>query len=171
MNTNKFSLLRKSALCIFLFSFLFISGMYAQSCNAELRVEKNRNVKSAASADGTTFLMVLTNKGTRSSTYTLSTESLEKSCAVEDGNARSASSNVTLDVSINNGESRSASAVANTVTLRPGQSYNFNVRVNVPKGTPFKQWSCIQVKANSNTCKASEVSTVLKVFVRDPSEG
>ena len=167
MNTTKISFFSKIVICNFLFAFLFISGMYAQSCNAELVVEKNRNVRSAGNADGTTFSVVLTNKGKTASTYTLSTENLEKSCAVEGESSRTSLSNVNLDVSINNSESRSSRG--DKVFLKPGESYKFKVRVDVPKGTPFKRWSCIQVKANSNTCKSSEVSTVLKVFVRDPS--
>ncbi len=183
MNTNKISFLSKIVICNFLFAFLFISGMYAQSCNAELSVEKNRNSKSA-DEDGAVYDMVLTNTSNAVANYTISIKELAESCSNSNVAYRTSEANVSLDVAINgkkmatqnnkNSLSNNASkAFANNdkISVKPGQSYNFKVKVTVPKGTPSKRWSCIQVEAKSPSCKGKAASTVLKVFVPDPTEG
>lgn len=53
--------------------------------------------------------------------------------------------------------------------LSPGKSHEFIVKVTAPYGTPYGSWGCIQVDAVANNCSAT--STILKVYVPDPTQG
>ncbi len=166
MNINKTFFFSKNVICCLLFAFLFVSGMYAQSCDAQLMVEKNRNSKSA-DEDGAVYNMVLTNTSSAVENYSISVKQLEGSCS--NVAYKTSAANVDLDVAISGNAARTSGA--NEISVKPGQSYNFTIKVTVPKGTPSKRWSCIQVEAKSPSCKGKAASTVLKVFVPDVTEG
>jgi len=140
-----------------------------QDCKADLSVEKNRSFKSA-DEEGTQFTLYLENTSSKTATYVLSTKNLEEPCDNLKGRANSGA-NVNLNVSIqsNNGVI-SSSKGNNEVTLRSGETHKFFVNITVPEGTRYNTWSCIEVSATSKSCTNSE-STILSVFVPDPSEG
>ena len=57
------------------------------------------------------------------------------------------------------------------IELNGGESFKFIVDVQVPKGTPFNIWNCVQVEAKSTDCTTSPETETLSVFVVDPREG
>ena len=144
-------------------------------CSADLSVEKNRNYKSAY-ADGVSFKLILTNTSSNTNTYSLSTKKLEGACGKSSNTGKTSSksqnSNIDLNVSIQaNASSKSANRKSNNeITLRSGQSYKFIVKVTAPKGTPYNNWGCIEVDAISKDCGSSSATTILNVYVPDPSE-
>ena len=153
---------------LIVFSMLFIGlgsiSVYSQSCNSDLSVKKDRNSRSI-SEDGAVFSMVLKNNSSSTATYSFAFKNLSGRC----GNRSSGASvqNVSLDVAFlpNN----SNSEMRNGISLSPGKSLEFKVRVTAPYGTPYGSWGCIQVDAIPNNCTAT--STILKVYVPDPSKG
>ncbi len=159
MLTRKLIISRKLITLLFFFTISFIgTSVFAQNCNAELVVEKNRNTRSA-NEDGAAFSLVLTNNSSITTTYNITTINLEKSCANK--NRRTSLSNVNLNIVIQ----------GNTqISLGAGQSYNFKIQVSVPIGTPYYRWSCIEVQAKSDACKSISANTLLKVYVPDPTE-
>ncbi|PVW16332.1 hypothetical protein [Marixanthomonas spongiae] len=175
MSIKKIPFFGKLLTCTFLFAFFIVSGVNAQSCDATLIVEKNRNSKSA-DEDGAVYDMVLTNTSSASESYTIALKQLEEPCSNSVA-YRTTKANVNLDIAINNkkidvkNNNGRAVASGDAVSVNPGQSYKFTVKVTVPKGTPTQRWSCIQVEAKSASCKQGAASTVLKVFVPDLNEG
>lgn len=159
--------LRKRFLMMFfLFMGLGVFSGYSQNCKAELSVEKNRNTKSADES-GADFWVVLKNTSSSTVTYDLSTYNLEESCATK--NKMTTASNVKLDVKILSENSKAL--VEKGISLKAGQSYRFKVFVTVPIGTKYNTWSCVEVRAIPGSCKQNIISTMLKVFVPDPSKG
>ena len=159
MLARKLIITRKLITLLFFFTISFIgTSVFAQNCNAELVVEKNRNTRSA-NEDGAAFSLVLTNNSSITTTYNITTINLEKSCANK--NRRTSLSNVNLNIVIQ----------GNTqISLGAGQSYNFKIQVSVPTGTPYYRWSCIEVQAKSDVCNSISAKTLLKIYVPDPTE-
>ncbi len=140
-----------------------------QNCSAELSVEKNRNYKSA-DEEGASFNLILENTSTRKTTYNISTTNLTTPCGNNNTNIKNSPiSNVELNVVLHATDSKGSSL--NEVTVNAGQTFKFRVKVNVPEGTPYNNWSCIEVEAKSNDCTSNSVSTILSVYVPNPSEG
>lgn len=146
----------------------------SNDCSAQLIIEKDRSSKSA-DEEGAQFILVLTNTSRDSKSYTLSSKHLSTPCnSNTQYNRGTGAKNVELDVSFQtNGLNRNASnnLNANNIVLNSGESYRFIVNVNVPKGTKFNTWSCIEVEVKSKDCDFALDSKTLSVFVADPSEG
>ena len=159
MLARKLIITRKLITLLFFFTISFIgTSVFAQNCNAELVVEKNRNTRSA-NEDGAAFSLVLTNNSSITTSYIITTINLKESCANK--NRKTSLSNVNLNIVIQ----------GNTqISLGAGQSYNFKIHVNVPTGTPYYRWSCIEVQAKSDECNSISANTLLKVYVPDPTE-
>lgn len=150
---------------IFLF-FVFTSfNGFSQNCSATLNVEKQRNVRSVDET-GTSFNLELKNTSSTRLTYTISTINRKESCATKIN--YSSESNVNLEVTII-GDGTNLQNY-NKVTINAGQSYNFKVQINVPVGTPYYRWSCIEVQVKSDKCNSISDSQLLKVYVTNPSE-
>ncbi len=148
-----------------LVTLLSFSGI-SQNCSAALSVEKDRNAKSA-DEDGAVFVLTLTNTSAIAQEYTLNTQFLETSCA--NANRPTRARNVRLDVDFQSATGKEN--VTGAIRLQPGKSYTFRTRLQVPGGTPFNTWSCLEVQAESKNCNDNVATSLLKVFVPDPSEG
>lgn len=139
------------------------------NCEAELSVEKDRNFETA-NEDGASFILILENTSSKTTTYQLSTTNLLVPCDNNRSGKSSGKSNVNLNVSIeSSGSSGSRNRSNNDVTLNSGETYSFVVSVTVPQGTAYNSWSCIDVIAASKDC-SNPAKTTLSVFVADPSE-
>jgi hypothetical protein len=158
-------LFQRTVLVSLLLALYSFSG-FAQNCAATLTVEKNRNAKSA-DEEGALFTLTLTNTSTAVQEYSLSTKFLESSCA--NSNRATKAPNVRLQVGYQAAASRQQ--LTAPVRLQPGQSYVFVANVQVPSGTPYNTWSCIEVQAASKNCRETSATSLLKVYVPDPSEG
>ncbi len=146
---------------------MFCMQSIAQNCNSELSVYQNRDARSASENDSTRFQLELTNNTSASQTYTIKAVNYNGSCTVGNNKSLRSNSNINLNVSFIQQGSRSSS---NSITVPARSTVNFLASVTVPSGTPKKEWSCIEVQANSNACTQGAVSTILKVFVSDPLE-
>jgi hypothetical protein len=144
--------------------FLGFTSMNAQRCKSELKVEKNRNFKSAAE-NGAMYTLILTNNSTSPQSYRLETKDLEEYCGND--TRRNVVSNVSLSKKFL--QENSKQALTGTLTMQPKQSRTFNVHIVAPAGTPFNSWGCIEVRAISENCDMP-ATTILSVFVPDPSE-
>jgi len=147
----------------------------SKDCSAQLIVEKNRSFKSA-DQEGAQFILVLTNTSNESKTFNLSTSNLSEPCNNKGQYNRgtASSKNVELDVTFkNNSLNRNSTGISanNDIQLKSGESYRFIVNVQVPSGTPFNTWSCIEVEVKSTDCGSKLDSKTLSVFVPNPSEG
>lgn len=160
--TKKTSLVTFKLVCIFIFM-LFTVNSYSQSCKANLAVDHDLNVGSC-SPKGTYYLMVITNTGSSTNTYSLSATNINSTCSNTDGS--STASNINLETSFVDTNLNPI----NQISVGPGQSVNFYSHVTIPSGTNTKKWCCSQVFAESQDCTNYKVSTVLHTFYSGPSE-
>jgi hypothetical protein len=164
LSTNSTIYLLKTFLILFLIT--TSSMAFAQnnlSCNAELKVEKDRNIRSSPS-DGTYYSMVLTNKSTKADLFSLSYQNFNGNCDNPDGSNSSRNVNLKVDFVDQNLKS------INEISLNPGQTVNFYAHINVPKGTVSNSWSCTKVMAESQNCQVFNTTTILRTLVIDSSE-
>lgn len=148
----------------------------SQNCSAELTVDKNRSFKSATE-NGAQFKLLLKNTSQTVTTYKLSTTKLLKDCSNKTYKNlnKSTVKNSNLEVSFKSNEtgvlSKNSSSQYDIITLEAGQSKEFILNAQVPEGTVFNTWSCIEVKASATNCKSVSASTILSIYIPDPSEG
>jgi hypothetical protein len=159
--------LKKGLLLGLFITVLNVNFAFAQNCSANLTVEKDRNVKSASIGDGASFNMVLTNTSSEAATYFITTKSLKESCATQ--NKMTSAPNVILNVSLKGSNKLALSN--NALTLKSGETKNFKVYATLPPKTPYNTWSCIEVIATSKECDQPAASTIVRVFVPEPSDG
>jgi|GEM_PF-1205708 len=148
----------------------------SQNCSAELSVEKNRSFKSAYK-DGANFKLTLKNTSQNTTTYDLTASKSLSPCSnktSENAYSKSRIKNSDLNTSFKNtgytSFSKETSKKNNSITLRAGQSKEFTLHAIVPQGTAYKTWGCIQVKANSTSCKSTSAEIILSVYIPDPSQ-
>ena len=141
--------------------FIFSASSFAQNCGVTLEVDKGRNSRSV-DEDGTQFVLVLTNTSSTSKSFDISTSLLKDGCS---NGQKSLQSNAVLNLSVIDMQSRLQSSPKITVGAK--QTYKFMIDVKAPQGTPHGQWGCYEVKAVSQGCNTS---TILKIYVPDPSE-
>ena len=108
--------------------------------------------------------MVITNTGTSTDTFFLSSLNINTTCSNTDGS--SITDNVNLEaafVDIN-------LSPISEISLNAGESINFYSHIIIPVGTTIKKWCCTQVNAESKTCSNYKVSTVLHTYFSGPNE-
>ncbi|MEM7087779.1 MAG: hypothetical protein AAF489_16475 [Bacteroidota bacterium] len=155
---------------IFLFTTLItlfgFSDAYAQSCNSELIVSKNRDARSASENDPTQFQLELTNNSSKTQSYSIETKRYDGSFQVRGISPSTLTSSAQLNVSILQDR-----GVANSrITVPARSTVIFQAKVSVPKGTPVNKWGGVTVNAVSDACDEGRVSTLLKLFVANPTE-
>jgi hypothetical protein len=137
-------------------------------CSAELSVEKNRNSKSVIEG-AIDFPLTLKNTSSSTTSYSISTKILQEACG-NDTYKKSSNNNLEFGVSVKTDDSSTTSI--NEITLIGGQTHNFVITIDVPKGTPYNSWSCVEVFAKSLDCEDSDAAkTILSVYIPDPSDG
>lgn len=167
-NTPKKAFVFNKSLAIKMTLFVFIFNSFTtfsqlNSCNATLKVEKDRNVRSTP-LNGTYYPMILTNNATTSKIFSLNFSNLNSNCQNPDN------SNISNNVSLTANFLDEQLNPLSQLVIYAGQTANFFIHINVPNGTPFGKWSCIKINAIANECSNYEISTVLHTFVIDPNE-
>ena len=150
---------------IFLALIFTTSNAFAQSCNSELKVTKDRDRRSASEVDPTQYQMELVNDGFSAQTYQIVVSNYEGSFTVKGKRPQilSASNPVNSVVLQNNIQN-------NTITVPARSTGVFLLSVTVPPGTPFNRWAGLEVRAISNSCPEGTVSKLLKLHISDPRE-
>lgn len=150
---------------IFLAFFTSFSNAIAQSCNTELKVSKNRNARSANEQDATQFYLELINNSSTTQTYSFEVANYDGSFLVRGKQPEMLNSLAQLDVSI-----RQNNIVKNSITVPARSTVEVQAHVAVQPGTPMKKWAGLELRAISNACTNGAVSTLLKLYVTDPTE-
>ena len=135
----------------------------SNSCNAELKVEKDRNTRSTPQ-EGTYYAMVLSNNGSSNDVFRLTALTVNSTCANTDGsdNGKNVKLNpVFLDTNRN---------PISEISVNRGATVSFFVRMLVPINTPVNKWNCTQVIAKPRSCSNYEASTILHTLVINPNE-
>ncbi|MGA9638314.1 hypothetical protein [Flavobacterium sp.] len=146
---------------------LFIPTVFfaqSNSCNADLRVEKDRNSQSTSTNAAALYSMVLTNKSSIPTNYSLNAFNINSTCSNTDGT--SSTENVNIETTFLDTNKQPISSIS----INAGESATFFVKTTVPNGTIYNKWSCTQVNAESTTCSNYKVNTVLHTLVINPNE-
>jgi len=158
--------LDKKTLILFLVFFAFgFNSVFSQTCSSELSVEKNRNVRSAYK-NKTSFTLFLKNTSSKSTKYILDYENSQVSC--DNADRKSLLANVRLDVQFS-GE-KLVEGNTTSVTLNPGETFQFKASVTVLDELQFKRWGCTNIIVRSDACEDIVSQSLLRVYVPDPSE-
>lgn len=157
-NDSKFVI---TSLFLCIFSSLSI---YAQGCDVNLEVEKQRSSKSAFSS-GALFSLKLSNDSRSPKTFDLIVESSDVKCDTKRMSQKANNVFVDTEILSHNGKS----SISNSVIVQAGEVYKFSVRATPKSGTLYDTWSCVSVKAISSDC-TTDLETTLKVFIPNPSE-
>lgn len=160
---NDFFDLTTLTLIILFLLFNSLSSFGQNSCQIDLNAYKGRNIRSVP-LNGTYYTMIITNKSSSRSVYSLSAQNINSTCRNTDGSGAENNVNVTsafLDADRN---------PINQIVVGAEQSVKFLVRITVPSGTGINKWCCTQISATSNECSNYRVSTVLHTLVINPSE-
>lgn len=137
---------------------------YAQNCNTELSILKDRDARSITVNDPTEFRLVLTNNSSKSQNYQIQARDITNTCNRDGKNIIDSRSNHNLNVAILQNRSNNSS-----INVPANSSKEFSVKVSAPSNVRYDAWSCIQLVANSAFCGESVTKTI-KVFVSDPSD-
>ncbi len=155
------------AFYMFIFLTLIFTSFdtFAQSCNSELKVINNRDVRSASVGDPTGFQLELTNNTSSNQTYQIEVTNYDGTFTVDGKNPARLSANSILNTSVhfNNQQSNSLSVPARSTVV-------FKTSVSVPSGTASNRWGGLEVKAINTACPEGSLSALLKLFVTDNSE-
>lgn len=143
--------------------FVLNSSIALGQCNAEIKVEKDRNIRSTPQ-DGTYYAMILTNKGNANDLFSLSASSLNSGCANPDG------STTDKNVKLNPVFLDSNRNPITEISVNKGQTVPFFVHILVPANTPYNKWNCTQIIAKPRSCNNYETSTILHTLVINPNE-
>jgi hypothetical protein len=138
-----------------------LSFAQSGSCNANLIVENNGNIRSTP-LDGTFYSMILTNNGSSADTYILDVTNINASCSNTDGSP--SANNVIINTNFIDSEKNTISEI----TVNAGQSVNFFIHVTIPAGTSIQKWSCNQITATSKNCTNYTVDSLLHTFIINP---
>lgn len=152
-------------LLVTLIVLLFSQGTIAQDCKANLSAQNQKNV-GTADEDGTAFTLELSNPTSRTKSYRFTATFSSTPCSTP--NKANLGENVVLDVSF--ADTSFSSQVITGMEVIPRQMKTFKVDVQVPAGTPFNRWSCIEINAIDMECGTVAATQLLRVFVPDPSE-
>lgn len=155
---------RKKFISILFFIFSSILS-YSQNCNVKLNVEKNRDTRSTPST-GTFYKMTITNLGNSIDTYVISTQNINSRCNNANGRIQDLSNKSILEA-----KSLDLNQIENNrLTVNPGQTLNFLVKITVPQGTAINSWCCTEVVAQSTNCSNVKSSIGLYTLVINSSE-
>lgn len=130
---------------------------FAQTCNANLEVLKNRNTRST-SFTGTYYKMTIINNGPND-VYTLSSFNTNTIYTNSDGS--NTSTNVALNISFEDNNFNPISSIE----VKSGETITFLTHITIPFGTPIDKWCCTQINASSNLCEGYNLNTTLHTLV------
>lgn len=148
--------------------FIFIlltAESYSQSnsCQATLKVDHGININSS-SPKGTHYLMIITNTGSSTNAYSLTSSNNNATCSNTDGSNTADNVNLNsafVDINLN---------PISEITVSSGQSAMFYCHITVPINTTIKKWCCTEVFATSKSCSNYKINTDLHTFYSGPNE-
>lgn len=157
---NPFYIAIRTLFLVIASSILFSVSSYGQSnnCNAKISVEDDGNVDSA-SATGVVYKMIITNTGTSSDRYILSSVNINSNSQNPDDSATN--SNVALNTVFLDNQNN----VITELTVNSGESVSFLSKLTIPAGTPLAKWSNNKIIATSINCGSYNVNTILHTYV------
>jgi len=159
INQNFASYLLRCIILIFVLNTATALGQ----CNAEVKVEKDRNIRSTPQ-DGTYYAMLISNNGTSNDVFRLSAVSVNTTCANPDG------SSTVKNVKLNPVFLDANRNPITEISVGRGQTVPFFVRMLVPANTEVNRWNCTQVVAKPTLCNSYQTSTILHTLVINPNE-
>lgn len=142
-----------------LLCFLITSIAFSQSgsCNSEITVSGENQQKLNGSE--VSFLVQVKNTGTNTDTYQLTADNFVDYAENPDGSITK------NNISLNNRLESNSGSQNKTITLAPGESAEFYVKLSLADISKVDQWNGTSVTATSTTCPNSKSQTILYTFI------
>lgn len=158
---GNFRLFLSPFLVVFVLS-MFSFQNYAQSCDSEFNVFKNRDARSVSENNSTRFQFEITNNKSKAQTYQLVAEKIDGSCKIQRSGTSSAISEAKLNISF-----YKKGLTVTSITVPAREKVSFQALVQLAPGEFKPGWQCIEIVANSDNCINGTLSTIIKVYVSD----
>lgn len=135
---------------------LVLSQMaWAQNCESNLEVFKDRHTRSVILEDPTRFYFVLTNRSDRDQLYTLSVNTAMENCNLEAMPAKRLTNTDHLSFQWKNNQGS-----GNQLKLKAGQSANFQLQIALLQPLDDPQWQCLSVVARTPQCRDGSITNI-----------
>lgn len=138
-------------------------------CNTELSVEKNRSIKSVGE-NGVFFTLVLKNTSSTNKTFAITASKANTPCKTSKTVSNTTNNNSDLKVSFILANNINEASSKIEIPVNGSNSQKFFVKVEVPEGTPYNTWSCLEINAKPENCSSDGAQSILSVYVTNPSE-
>lgn len=140
------------------------------NCNAVLKAEKNRSVKSVKPGRSVSYRLVLTNTSETSKTFVVTKDLLKESCYTDSGRSlvkNSTKNNVYLTTKIHS-KTFTKKNNTNHIVLKAKESKEIEVNISASKEIILDSWACTKIKVHSLDCNKEVASIILKTYVINP---
>jgi len=142
-------------LCLLITSIAFSQS---GSCNSEITIDGENYQK--YNGFEVSFLLQVKNTGSNTDTYQLSAENFSNFPENPDGSTTK--SNVLMN---NRLESKNYAPLNKTLTLSPGETAEFYVKLSLADISSLDQWNGTSVTVTSTTCPDSKSQTVVHTYI------
>lgn len=128
-----------------------VSFAQSGSCGSEITIDGSNEQKFTGAE--ASFVLQIKNTGTTTDTYQLSADNFSDFNENPDGS--SSKSNVLFNNRLEN----------KTITLAPGESKEFYIKLSPSNFTQLDQWNGTKITATSSTCPQSKSQTIVYTYV------
>lgn len=128
-----------------------VSFAQSGSCGSEITIDGSNEQKFTGAE--ASFVLQIKNTGTTTDTYQLSADNFSDFDENPDGS--SSKSNVLFNNRLEN----------KTITLAPGESKEFYIKLSPSNFTQLDQWNGTKITATSSTCPQSKSQTIVYTYV------
>jgi hypothetical protein len=103
------------------------------------------------------------NTGNSTNTFTIYANDFSANGENPDGSSMENNLNFNqdlLDINLN--------PISGEITLTPGETYDFIVKISLPFGNQYDRWNCTEIKAINSSCPNNEGRTVVYTYIPVP---
>ena len=103
------------------------------------------------------------NTGNTTNTFTIYADNFSASGENPDGSSMENNINFNqelMDINLN--------PISGEITLAPGETYDFILKLSLPFGNQYDRWNCTEIKAINSSCPENEGRTVVFTYVPVP---
>ncbi|MET3028682.1 hypothetical protein ABXT06_18535 [Flavobacterium sp. UW10123] len=156
--SSRRNIFQKNFFTLLCFLITTIAFSQSGSCNSEITIDGENHQKYNGSE--VSFLLQVKNTGTNTDTYLLAADNFSNFAENPDGSATK--DNVSLN---NRLENKNYAPLSKTLTLAPGETAEFYVKLSLVDLSKLDQWNGTSVTVTSTTCPDSKSQTILYTYI------
>ena len=148
------------SLAVFLLLAVTINTMAQNESQPILKADANRTVKTLTGSQFV-YTLFLENTDAVSHNYLITGKNQNENCLNPDG--MSSETNIDLNISV---EDPGKNPITDSVTVAPGETFQFFVKLEVPDNTAYNAWNCTVITVDAEDC--SPATLLLHTFYPNP---